>query len=463
MRNELTPLATENLITWPTHEFEEILLACDPGEALKPDDPRHADLSPLRSGVGVRRLQNTLLQRKAPGKYHHCLLCGHRGSGKSTELLGLQQWANENGFLALWEQVDARFGMIDLDYSDLFLLAASMVDEGIGANERPLLVPKLRNILSWFHDITKEDEEIRQSEVGVEVGGQLGGTLPFSLGALFAKLTTGIKGTTKHTQKVRETIRRYPNALVNLTRDFLEEANRVVITEGHPKGLLLIFDNMDRYDPVQIDGILMRSSQQIQNMACHTVFTFPISLAYKPITGRVDYPTALLPMLALRSRKAGWKETVAASDYEEEQIDRVREMLARRVDLDTLFSSREDVRQMIRLSGGAVRDLIQLISLAATSTQEGDQITSEAVHIAVQELRGTYMRLLATTPQDYRCLANIAKRASVATAESNYAEAINRLLFNGCLLEYTEDGEPWYDIHPLLLETEELRHALRAA
>ena len=36
---------------------------------------------------------------------------------------------------------------------------------------------------------------------------------------------------------------------------------------------------------------------------------------------------------------------------------------------------------------------------------------------------------------------------------------MNRLLFNGCLLEYMEDGKPWLDVHPVLMETKEFRNA----
>jgi hypothetical protein len=354
--------------------------------------------------------------------------------------------------------------MIDLDYSDLFLLAAATVDEAIDGGHRPVLVPKLRSILQWFSDITTEHEDIRQSEIGAEIGGQLGGKVPFSLTNLFVKLTASFKGTSRQTYKVRETLRRHPDDLINLTKDLLEAANRVAMDEmGCSRGILLILDNMDRYDPVQIDAILMRSSQQIRKLACHTVFTFPISLAYKPITGRLDYPLTLLPMLSIRNRDAPWAETAWKSEYEEGRIATVRDMLAARIDLDRFFINRSDVDRLIRLSGGSVRDLIQLVALSVVAMDEGDRINSEAVGLALQELRGTYMRLLATTPYDYRCLAAVAKRASTATADMDFSDALGRLLFNGCLLEYADAGAPWYDIHPLLLETEELRHALQTA
>lgn len=112
------------------------------------------------------------------------------------------------------------------------------------------------------------------------------------------------------------------------------------------------------------------------------------------------------------------------------------------------------------MSGGSLRDLIQLVASSVTYTEPGDQqITSAAVQKAVHEFRGTYMRLLVTTPQDYRCLAKVARREVMSAEESSLSEELNRLLFRGCLLEYIEDNEPWYDVHPVLIETEEFRHA----
>ena len=459
--SDLTVLKTsEELSIWPTDDFERILMACDPGEALEPTDSRYVDLSELRSGIGVAKLQSALRQQVAEGKYHHCLLGGHRGSGKSTELLSLQAWALKNGYLAIWDQVDVRYGLDDLDYSDLFLLAATMVDEKIDARNRPLLVSKLRAIISWFNDITIEDENIKQSEIGIEVGGQLGGSLPLGLGSLFAKFVAGFKGTSKHSKKVRETVRSYPTDLIRLTKDFLETANEVVKNEGAPKGILLIFDNMDRYEPAQIDSILIKSGQQIRQMACHTVFTFPISLAYKPISGKVDFePLVILPMFPVRKKNEDWKDTVDKTIFDEKMVESLRAMLSKRIALDKLFEAPSDVVRLIKMSGGSLRDLIQLIVLSVTSTYEGETITSKAVEMAIKELRGTYLRLLTTTPKDYLCLASYANRISIAASETDHSEAINRLLFNGCLLEYSEDGIPWYDIHPLLLETEEFRNA----
>lgn len=470
MPSELTPELKATLPAvssrWPTDTLDDILEACDPGEALLPDDSRRVDLESLRHGRGIQKFQKAFRLKAPGGRFHHGLLCGHRGSGKSTELLRLQDWAGRNGFLAVWEPVDVHFGMIDLDYSDLFLMAATMAERALRDQGYPLPEEKVRRVMLWFRDVIQEDSDEYKSEIGAEVGGQLGGKLPLGLGALFAKLTAGWKGASSHATRIRETLRRYPETLITYTNDLLDTANTIVRDRGNKNGLLLIFDNLDRYDPAQIDKVLVRSSRQMLQMSAHTLFTFPISLAYNPISGRVtaDYsPCVTLPMVAVRRKDDAWAETVLESPFDQDAIEALRGLLAERIELDRLFARpQEDVETLIKMSGGSIRDLIQMVASAATFTEE-EIITTEAVQDAVNELRGTYMRLMANTPHDYRCLAIHARREPMSTAEGDQCATLSRLIFRGCLLEYMEDEKPWYDVHPVLIDTEEMRHARNAA
>src|SRR5579862_1057805 len=109
----------EKALEYPVSDLGQVLRVCDPGEPLEPGDSRYADFSALRQGVGIGKLRR-LLQDQSKSSYHQHCLCGHRGSGKSTELLSLKEWADNNGFLAVRTEVDTEFGMIDLAFSDLF-------------------------------------------------------------------------------------------------------------------------------------------------------------------------------------------------------------------------------------------------------------------------------------------------------------------------------------------------------
>lgn len=146
---------SENAPKYPTADLEQVALACEPGEPLEPGDPRYADFTELRQGVGLARLQNDL-RSPAKGCQHRCL-SGHRGSGKSTEMLRLEQWARGQGFLPLYTEVDEQYGLIELEASDLFLLAAMSVEQGMAHNGKPLSQELLRDVVRWFAEVVQED------------------------------------------------------------------------------------------------------------------------------------------------------------------------------------------------------------------------------------------------------------------------------------------------------------------
>ena len=105
------------------------------------------------------------------------------------------------------------------------------------------------------------------------------------------------------------------------------------------------------------------------------------------------------------------------------------------------------------MSGGCVRDLLHLVTLAFQQAEE--TFSSAAVMAAIQQYRSTFTRRLL--PEDYQRLAQIAGREPVSR------DALTaRLLHHRFALEYTDKaGEPWMDVHPLIVETEEFQRACR--
>ena len=443
-------------IQYPISDVHLVPRACDPSEPLLPGDARYADWNALRQGIGSADLERDL--KRADGNYHHGILCGHRGCGKSTELLRLKDWADQHGFLAVHTEVDTHLGQIDLQFSDLFLLAATAVEEAMKEFGEPLADELVKGVVAWFNDIVKEDRETIKSELSIEAGGQLGGQLPFGLAKLFAKFTSGLKAGSDHVLKVRGKIRNYPDSLIDLTNNLLYHTNRTLKEKGRDKGILLLFDNLDRYDPDQVDKVLFKSSELIRKLHCHAIFTIPIGLEYDPPGPTQDHYgfSVVLPMLALRKKQHPWNGTVDSSRYREDLIAGVREGLAKRLDLDALFSSPQLVDCLIRYSGGCIRDLMHLIKMTHRYC-EGEQFDESAVNRAVQLMQSTYIRRL--NDQDYTRLANIAKRGNAGPRD----ELTDRLLYHRYALEYLDDNnKPWMDVHPLVVEIEEFRDALGA-
>ncbi len=62
---------------------------------LPSGDVRWYDFGDLRGSSVVDEMQRILGAQPMQGAFHHRVLCGHRGSGKSTELLRLKAWADD--------------------------------------------------------------------------------------------------------------------------------------------------------------------------------------------------------------------------------------------------------------------------------------------------------------------------------------------------------------------------------
>jgi len=271
----------DNELSYPVSAIDGILRACDATESLPPGDPRRYDFSKLRGINVLSELGNILRTPLRPGTFHHRILCGHPGCGKSTELRALKAWVDQAGLFAIWIEVDLYFGLIELHFCDLYLLAAQSVARGMSELGLPLPEEKLKHVVDWFAQITKEDLEKVESQLSLEAGVKLGSSLPF-LAKLFANFSAGSKAGSNHHKTIRQELRQYPNELIELTNDLLRSANELLLGNGRPHGLLLLFDNLDRFEPETIRRLLFDGCSLVQPLACHAIFTMPINLHYVP-------------------------------------------------------------------------------------------------------------------------------------------------------------------------------------
>jgi hypothetical protein len=122
-------------------------------------------------------------------------------------------------------------------------------------------------------------------------------------------------------------------------------------------------------------------------------------------------------------------------------IDAVRDLLDRRVNLERVFQpSRECLREITRLSGGRLRDVLHLARLTC-ELSDPDPVTPPHVKTAARKLKGE--RLTLVTPDLWPRLAEIHRDKQVANTPADA-----QLLLHSLVLDY--DGDPWWDVHPLV-------------
>ena len=72
-----------------TQGIDRVYRQCDPAKPLQPNDPRYVSCEGLRgTGDLVGRVADAIRRSDDP---MHLLFTGHRGGGKTTELLRLQE------------------------------------------------------------------------------------------------------------------------------------------------------------------------------------------------------------------------------------------------------------------------------------------------------------------------------------------------------------------------------------
>lgn len=441
-------------LDYPVRDINLTLRACNPTEPLPPGDRRWYDFSALRGRSVVNEIRRILSVPPAEGDFHHRVLCGHRGSGKSTELRRLKEWADYNGFLTIWIEVDVQLGMIALQFSDLYLLTVMEVEQAMQDIGAPLPPQSIRQVVRWFAEVSKEDRETTQSELSLEAGMQLNAQIPL-LGKLFGKFCSAIKAGSQHAETVRQRLRNFPDTLIDHSNELLRIANETLQEHHRTHGLLLLFDNLDRYEAQQIDNALMRGASLMKRLACHVIFTIPIDLEYEPLSGPMQNAygvSFVLPMLALRRHQDSWGERVIDSRYNENAVNTMLQALKQRLVVDRLFEESGDATLLVKMSGGCVRDLLHLVTLAFQ--QAGEKFSPAAVLAAIQQYRATFTRRLRS--EDYERLAQIAHREPVPR------DALTaQLLYHRFALEYTEEGGIWIDVHPLVIEIEEFQRVFK--
>jgi hypothetical protein len=276
----------------------------------------------------------------------------------------------------------------------------------------------------------------------------------------------GVKAGTERHKTSRRELRQYPVELIDLTNDLLKAANEQLRASGRRHGLLLLFDNLDRFDLGAVRRLLFEGCSLLQPLACNAIFTMPIELHYVPETAtyRDAYGghATILPMLALRGPDTPWKGTIEESRYDDRAVREVLAALKQRIDIEALFTKPGDARLLVKLSGGCIRELLHLVNLAyqKSFTKLGvpiKRITSVGVRRAIDHYRGDLTEGLL--PEDFVRLAGIARREPESKALD---DAMLRLLRRRIAFRYSNGRDRWVDVHPLVIGTEGFQHAFKS-
>ena len=442
----------------PARTLRDAYNAVDPAVPLPSGDPRYVDCTDVRGDRDVvQRMLKTITWADSSTAQ---LLTGHRGCGKSTELLRLKARLEEAGYAVICFEADEDLDVNDIVYSDLLLAIARRIESELRqAYSIELDAKLLENVQRWFADVLYTEEDWRQVQRELEAEAALGVGLPEGV-PLVARLLARITGQIKTGRDVREEIRRKLDPQISL---LIENINLLILRASERlrhqgrRGLVLLIDNLDRITLRQLDthrtsheALYVDHGEQLRTLACHVVYTVPISMVYSPGATQLKAVFALccvVPMVKVTRPEGG--------DYPE-GIARLREMLARRMDLELLFTG-EAVDYLCRASGGHPRDLMRLVTYAcfhAPIEKWPRPIDLAVAQRAEAEMIEEYSRLVPE--EHYAKLARVHLRHVVENDADHQV-----MLYNLSVLEYLNGPPPWHDVHPAVRGLPKFQEALK--
>lgn len=419
--------------------LDEAYRVCNPDSPLRADDERYVDLSGIR---GTKRIADTVtrrVRRSAAGEALQLLFTGHRGSGKSTELFRLKATLEDERFFAVYLDVEEVLDLVEISYLDVLLAIAREMEASLREAGMPLPQQLSASISEWFAETIVEGQKTTDLNAGLTTKAQAGSEIPL-LAKFLSTFTAEIKTASSRRTTTRQKLERELVVFIDKLNTLIGTARQNVQREGY-KDLVLIVDGLEKmHYTVNTEGVsshaelFVHHAEQLKAPACHIIYTLPVSLAYSANLGNDYDEIIVLPMV---------KTTP-------EGVDRLLEVISRRVAIDQVFASRELLEQLAKLSGGVIRDLMRLVRMATDTDEE--KIQKDDVDYASQTLIREYDRLLRNHDIDDLKWVKTYQRAQ---ADEAHARLLNLRL----ILEY-QNGERWADLHPALEQIGWVRQAL---
>ena len=368
-------------------------------------------------------------------------------------MLRLQEYLQTNGcfvvyFAAEEEDIDPE----DTEYTDILLACTKHLLKKLSSNSKS---PALFN---WVKSRWDELKDLAQMEVefeSISLESQI---------TLFAKLTANIRAVPSLRQEIRRKINPHTTTLIAALNEYIADAKQHL-----PQGctqLAVIVDNLDRIVLLtgakgsnNYDDIFINRCGQLKGLDCHVIYTLPISMMYSDSANELasNYDnTEILPMIMVRTREG---------DIYESGLSKMKELISKRVSplspnlsLETkLFENLEILNQICLMSGGHVRNMLQLMEEAIQRTEELP-ISAKAVQRAITKVRDPFRRNI--NDGEWKILAEVSRSKEIKNEDE-----CRKLLFNRCILEYryfdeAGDIQYWHDVHPLIKGIKQFQDSL---
>jgi hypothetical protein len=424
-----------------TLDLQQLYKACHPSNTLANSNSQQQyqlDYWPIRGARVMGAIKETICHASL-GKATCQLFTGYIGTGKTTELLHLKAELEQELFHVVFFDAREDLDLADVNVEMLMLAIAHRIHQSLEANHI--------------------EPPSRFSERLLSVVSQLRETSVTASG--LGKLIPALKNSSQLRNHLRQVfvIRNY-NLLEAMKEELLAPAIALLNSQGK-KGLVVIVDGLDRLENSrntwgnrQYETFFVDQAHQLRQLNCHTIYTFPPGLFfsdnYAALQQCFDGNPILLPMISVQRRDGSdceqgmalLRQMVLVRAFPhlkpEERLKRVTEV----------FDTQETLDRLCRISGGNVRTLQGM--LYRCLQEEKPPLSRGCVEAIIRESRNGLVD--AVDDGEWELLVRVARLHRLTDKKADRI-----LQQSSFVLEYEDNRGRWYNVNPLLLETEEYR------
>lgn len=421
-------------------------------EPLEVNSPLFVDTASARGDFNINRLYRDLNidnqgNVRSPPRKQYMLFTGHRGCGKSTELLRVADYLHApERYYVIHLDCLRKLDTNNLKYSDILLaLAAALLEQletEAGITIEQVHLTKLED---WYKERIESHTKMKDLATEIKAGAKGETGLPW-VGKLFAELTNKINIGSSYREELRLVVRESFTEFAKSFNHLIQVAEEKINARNLGQRILFTIDGTDRLDSDDAHEFFIENVHQLTLIQSLFIYAAPIHLLHEGNQLSSNFGKVFrVPMLKIRDRQ----DQPLEGGY---QV--MREMTYKRIP-EQFFDSPETVDYLIEYSGGHPRDLVRLLSNAITYTDE-EQITLDAAKDAVKELANDYRRII--TSDSYERLVNIDLNPD--TPDDFTDELSSKMLFNLLVLEY---NNYFWKSHPVITTLPGYKKALEHA
>ena len=348
---------------------------------------------------------------------------GHRGCGKSTELLHLM--ANPGIQRKYWPlnfSIREEADIIDLDFRDILLAIGSRMFRDYRKAGGRLPEQLLKELNSWRGKVEEEVKTIHTGRTAFEIGA--------GIDAFFTNTGLKMKLEPATRAELRQVFEKDITGLISVINNIA-----TAIYSKERRIPLILIDDLDKPNLEEARAIFHDRRNIMMQPNCAIIYTVSSALFYTKEFEAIRDQAIFLPNIKLHPH-------VEPEVKDREGYQTLRRFVHVRIDPNLVEGLA--LEEAISNSGGVFREMARIMrtAIGRARRRRAAKVENIDVEWATTEIRNEYRRILDKA--DIEILRKVHQQNRL-----EYDDRLRPLLQLLAVLEY-RNGENWCDIHPVL-------------